>query len=161
MSQPYTGEIRMFAGTFAPAGWAFCDGSLQSISDNFALFTLLGTRYGGDGQVTFALPDLIGQAGGVESVTLTVNQIPAHTHALTAAQSLGTQNAPAGNVLGESPGGVQPYIEDAPSVNLSAQAITAAGGSQPHTNMQPFLCISFIISLYGIFPPPNYFDLKK
>ena len=88
----------------------------------------------------------------METVTLTGDQTPAHTHALTAAQSLGTQNAPGGNVLGESPGGVQPYIEDAPSVNLSAQAIADAGGSQPHTNMQPFLCVSFIISLEGIFP---------
>ena len=168
MSNPYIGEIRMFAGNFAPVGWEFCNGQLVPISENEALFQLIGTTYGGDGEATFALPDLRsrvpvhegptflqGETGGVESVTLTVNQIPVHTHALTASQTLGNQNAPGGNLLAETPGGLRPYIEDSPSVNKSAQAVGPLGGSQPHPNMQPFLCISFIISMFGVFPQPT------
>jgi microcystin-dependent protein len=168
MAQPYVGEIRMFAGNFAPAGWMFCEGQPLPISENETLFQLIGTTYGGDGQRTFALPDLrgrlplhqgngfvLGQQAGVESVTLTVQQIPAHTHALTAAKALGNQSSPAGTLLAESPGGVKPYLEDSPSVNMSANAVGPTGGSQPHDNTQPFLCINFIISLFGLFPSPT------
>lgn len=167
MAQPYVGEIRMFAGNFAPAGWAFCDGQLLPISENDTLFQLLGTTYGGDGESTFALPDLRGrlpihqgngfvlaETGGVEEVTLTVSQIPAHSHALLASTATGNQINPEGQVLAAS-FNVTPYINDAPSGNLAAAAISAAGGSQPHTNMQPYLCVSFIISLFGIFPSPT------
>ncbi|HEX2046720.1 MAG TPA: tail fiber protein [Acidimicrobiales bacterium] len=168
MSDPYVGEIRMWPGNFAPVGWLFCQGQLLPISENETLFQLIGTTYGGDGQSTFALPNLqgrlpvhqgngmvLGQQAGVEEVTLTVNQVPAHTHPLTAAKTLGNASSPAGNVLAESPGGVKPYIQGSPSVPMAATAIGTAGGSQPHTNLQPYLCINFIISLFGIFPPPS------
>jgi microcystin-dependent protein len=164
MAQPYVGEIRMFAGSFAPAGWQFCSGQLLPISENETLFQLIGTTYGGDGESTFAMPDLRGripihqgsgfilaETGGVEEITLTVNQIPAHSHPLRASTSPGTGSNPEGNVIAESPG-ISPYIEDAPGVNLSAVAVSTVGGSQPHTNMQPYLCVNFIISLIGIFP---------
>lgn len=167
MAQPYVGEIRMFAGNFAPAGWAFCDGQLLPISENETLFQLLGTTYGGDGENTFAVPDLRGrlpihqgngfvlaETGGVEEVTLTVSQIPAHSHPLLASSSTGNQINPQGQVLAAS-FSVTPYINDAPSGNLAATAISATGGSQPHSNMQPYLCVSFIISLFGIFPSPT------
>ena len=168
MSDSYVGEIRLWAGNFAPVGWLFCQGQTLPIAEFEALFQLIGTTYGGDGQETFALPDLqgripvhqgngtvLGQQNGVEEVTLTVSQIPAHTHPLLAAQAIGNANSPAGNVLAESPGGVKPYIEGSPSVPMAAAAIGPEGGSQPHTNLQPYLCINFIISLYGIFPPPS------
>src|SRR5436190_22292054 len=164
MAQPYVGEIRMFAGNFAPAGWMFCEGQLLPISENETLFQLIGTTYGGDGQSTFALPDLRGrvpihqgntfvlaQTGGAEQVTLTVNQIPAHTHPLLASTGPGSANTPVGNVTGESPS-LSVYIEDAPSTNLNPAAVGNTGGSQPHTNFEPYLCIDFIISLVGIFP---------
>lgn len=167
MAQPYVGEIRMFAGNFAPAGWMFCEGQLLPISQNETLFQLIGTTYGGDGQSTFALPDLRGripihqgngftlaETGGAEEITLTVNQIPAHSHALLASGELGNQVNVAGALTSNSEGAV-PYIEDAPTVNLNAGAITPVGGSQPHTNFQPYLCIDFIISLFGIFPSPT------
>ena len=168
MSQPYVGEIRIFAGNFAPAGWMFCSGQLLPISEYETLFNLIGTTYGGDGQSTFQLPDLQGrlpihqgtfsgttyqlaQTGGVESVTLTVSQIPSHTHPLLAAQVTGTQVSPAGNVLANS-FNVTPYINDVPTGSMAANAISTDGGSQPHTNFQPYLCVNFIISLFGIFP---------
>lgn len=167
MAQPYVGEIRMFAGNFAPAGWMFCEGQLLPISENETLFQLIGTTYGGDGQETFALPDLRGRVpvhqgdgfvlaeqGGVEQVTLTLNQIPIHSHPLVASAGPGNGNNPGGNVTGES-AAVKIYISEAPSANLAPQAVGIAGGSQPHENMQPFLCISFIISLFGIFPSPT------
>lgn len=167
MAQPYVGELRMFAGNFAPNGWAFCDGSLLAISENETLFQLIGTTYGGDGQSTFALPDLRGripihqgngfvlaQTGGAEEITLTTQQIPSHTHPLLATADTGSLTTPAGNVLASSYN-VTPYINDAPSTNLSAAAIGAIGGSQPHDNLQPYLCISFIVSLFGIFPSPT------
>jgi microcystin-dependent protein len=166
VAQPYVGEIRMFAGNFPPAGWMFCEGQLMPISENETLFQLIGTTYGGDGQSTFALPDLRGripihqgngfimaETGGAENVTLTVNQIPAHTHPLQASTTLASSPDAAGNVLAQSrTASVDLYLEDDPSVNLAASSIGAIGGSQPHTNMQPYLCISFIISLFGIFP---------
>lgn len=169
MAQPYVGEIRMFGGNFAPAGWMFCDGQLLPISENETLFQLIGTTYGGDGQSTFALPDLRGrlpvhqgngfvlaQTGGVEEVTLTVQQIPAHGHPLLATTSLASSAGPQGNVLAQSrQAGIDLYFEDVPTVNMAAQSIGPVGGSQPHTNFQPYLCVSFIISLFGIFPSPT------
>lgn len=167
MAQPYVGEIRMFAGNFAPAGWMFCEGQLMPISENETLFQLIGTTYGGDGQSTFALPDLRGrlpihqgngfilaETGGAEEITLTVNQIPAHGHPMRAAAVGGTAISPAGN-LPASSFGVVPYINDVPSGNFHAAAIASVGGSQPHTNYQPYLCVDFIISLFGIFPSPT------
>lgn len=167
MAQPYVGEIRMFAGNFAPAGWLFCEGQLLPISENETLFQLIGTTYGGDGQSTFALPDLRGRVpihqgngvilaenGGVEEITLTVNQIPAHSHPLLASTGPGSSNAPSGNVTGES-AAVKIYVAEAPTASLHPQAVSPVGGSQPHTNFQPYLCINFIISLFGIFPSPT------
>jgi microcystin-dependent protein len=164
MAQPYVGEIRIFAGNFAPAGWMFCDGQLLQISENDTLFNLIGTTYGGDGQSTFALPDLRGrlpvhqgpdfqlaQTGGAEQITLTVNQIPAHTHAFLASGNVSQDTSPAGKTVGQS-GNAQLYIQDAPDSNLSPQAISPVGSSQPHDNFQPYLCVNFIISLFGIFP---------
>lgn len=164
MSDPYIGEIRMFGGNYAPAGWAFCQGQLVPIAENDALFTLIGTTYGGDGQETFALPDLqgripvhmssqnypIGEKSGVESVTLTVNQIPTHTHPLMASNSGAIQVTPQGAAPAQSVG--QAYTNRLTEQVMSPQSVSPIGGSQPHENMQPFLCISFIISLYGIFP---------
>jgi microcystin-dependent protein len=170
MSQPYIGEIRMFAGNFAPAGWAFCDGQLMPIAENDALFVLIGTTYGGDGQETFAMPDLrgrvplhqgtdagityvIGENGGVEQVTLSTQQIPTHSHPFTASNDLGSSPDPLGNVTAQSrTAGVDLYLEDNATVTLAATSIGPAGGSQPHENMQPYLGVNFIISLYGIFP---------
>ena len=167
MAQPYVGEIRMFAGNFAPAGWMFCEGQLLPIAEQETLFNLIGTTYGGDGQSTFALPDLrgriplhmgngfvIGEPGGVESVTLTVQQIPQHTHALLASAAQGTQVTPGGNVLANS-FQVTPYINDVALDNMHPTAISPVGGSQPHNNFQPYLCVDFIISLFGIFPSQN------
>lgn len=164
MAQPYVGEIRMFGGNFAPAGWLFCQGQLLSISENETLFQLIGTTYGGDGQTTFALPDLrgrlpvhqgsgfvLGAAAGAESVTLTTAQIPGHTHPMLASTDVATQSAPGGAVVAQSTV-ADLYIEDAPNADLATTALTPVGGSQPHTNLQPYLCISFIISLFGIFP---------
>ncbi|MBI4914267.1 MAG: phage tail protein [Acidobacteria bacterium] len=167
MAQPFVGEIRMFGGNFAPAGWMFCAGQLLPISENETLFQLIGTTYGGDGQETFALPDLQGriplhqgngfilaETGGAEEITLTVQQIPAHSHPLLAATLNGDQKSPAGNLLANS-FNVTPYINDPPTANMNPAAISAVGGSQPHTNFQPYLCVSFIISLYGVFPSPT------
>ena len=166
----FIGEIRMFGGNFAPAGWAFCDGQLIPISENDALFTLIGTTYGGDGQTTFALPDLrgrlplhqgtnphtgtsyqIGEASGVESVTLTVQQIPAHSHVFIGTTNPGgTTNSPT-NVVAQNSGN-NIYIEDQATVALASPSLLPDGGSQPHDNFQPYLCINFIISLFGVFP---------
>lgn len=167
MAQPYVGEIRMFAGNFAPAGWMFCEGQLLPISENETLFQLIGTTYGGDGQSTFALPDLRGrlplhqgngfvlaETGGAEEITLTVNQIPAHSHPLLASTSVANQSSPANNVVAQSTS-ADLYIEDTPAANMAATAIGSVGGSQPHTNFQPYLCVNHIISLFGIFPSPT------
>jgi microcystin-dependent protein len=166
MAQPYVGEIRMFAGNFAPAGWMFCEGQLLPISEYETLFNLIGTTYGGDGQSTFALPDLRGrlpihfgsgftlaETGGAEEITLTVNQMPAHAHPLLASANLGSLPDPVGSVTAQSrTAGVDLYLEDVPNVSLAPNAISSVGGSQPHTNFQPYLCVDFIISLFGIFP---------
>ena len=167
MAQPYVGEVRMFAGTFAPAGWMFCDGQLLPISENETLFQLIGTTYGGDGQSTFALPSLqsrvpihqgggfiLAETGGAEQITLTVQQMTTHNHAFLATNDIASTPNPQGNVLGRS-STVNEFIVTAPSVAMSPQFLSPVGGSQPHTNIQPYLCINFIISLFGIFPPPS------
>lgn len=158
----------MFAGNFAPQGWAFCDGQLLSISGNDALFALLGTIYGGDGRTTFGLPDLrgripihmgsgpgltpriIGQKFGAETHTLTVNELPSHTHTMQANAQNADEHNPGGELLAATAGDL--YIADTPNVPMNAASIANAGGSQSHDNMQPFLCVNFIISLFGIFP---------
>jgi microcystin-dependent protein len=167
MSQPYVGEIRMFAGNFAPAGWMFCEGQLLPISEYETLFNLIGTTYGGDGQSTFALPDLRGrlpihqgngftlaETGGAETITLTVQQIPAHSHPVAAATT-GQQLAPDANSTTAQSASTQTntriYNANAPNVQLNGQ-IGLTGGSQPHNNFQPYLCVDFIISLFGVFP---------
>ena len=165
MAQPYVGEVRIFAGNFAPAGWMFCEGQLLPISEYETLFNLIGTTYGGDGQATFALPDLRGrvpihqgngftlaETGGAEEITLTVNQIPAHSHPMRGTLAAATDTNPAGNVPGKTLVNVSAYGSDAPTTNLHPNSVSAAGGSQPHTNFQPYLCVDFIISLFGIFP---------
>jgi len=163
MSQPYVGEIRMFAGNFAPVGWAFCSGQLLPISENPTLFQLIGTTYGGDGVNTFALPNLqsrvpmhvgsgftLGQAAGSETVTLTVQQIPAHSHVPQASTTAGSKPSPQSNVWAQST--ANQFTNAAPSLTMATQAIGSAGGSQPHDNMLPFLVVNFIISLFGVFP---------
>jgi microcystin-dependent protein len=167
MGQPYVGEIRIFAGNFAPAGWMFCEGQLLPISENETLFNLIGTTYGGDGQSTFALPDLRGriplhqgngfilaETGGVEEVTLTQSQIPSHSHALLAGTNPASTAAPGPAVLPAATqlATITPYGTDNPPAVLHPQAVSQVGGSQPHTNFQPYLCVDFIISLFGIFP---------
>lgn len=169
MAQPYVGEIRMFAGNFAPAGWMFCEGQLLPISENETLFQLIGTTYGGDGESTFALPDLRGripihqgngfilaETGGAEEITLTVNQIPAHGHPALASSGIASSADPTNNVPAKlTIAAVFPYGTDNPLTPLSPQSIAPVGGSQPHTNFQPYLCVDFIISLFGIFPSPT------
>lgn len=167
--QPYLGEIRMFAGDFAPAGWAFCDGRLLAVDEYPELFDLLGARYGGDGQVLFAVPDLRGRApvhmgtgpglpvrnlgdvDGVETVTLTVSQMPAHSHSAGASSTGGNLNNPAGNVPAIDAAGA-PRYGASPDTTLASGALVVAGGSQPHTNMQPYLALNFIIALFGFIP---------
>lgn len=167
MAQPYVGEIRMFGGNFAPAGWMFCDGQLLAISENETLFQLIGTTYGGDGQSTFALPDLRGripihfgngtvlsETGGVEQVTLTINQIPSHNHPAGAKNADGNSASPANSIPAIDTTALA-YGSTPPQQNMNAASVNPIGGSQPHENMQPFLCVSFIISLFGIFPSPS------
>src|SRR5260370_35617572 len=176
MSQPYVGEIRMFAGNFAPAGWMFCAGQLLPISEYETLFQLIGTTYGGDGQSTFGLPNLqgrvpvhmgqggglsdyaIGQAGGVESVTLSTQQIPSHTHAAMVSSSPATSGSPGSNILANEAiglGQANCFSYGAFGGTQSALAtatIGSTGGSQPHENRQPLPGLNFIISLFGVFP---------
>lgn len=171
MSDPFIGEIRMFAGNFAPVGWAFCDGQLQSIAENSALFALIGTIYGGDGQTTFALPDLrgrvpisqgsgpglslrtMGESVGVESVTLLQNQMPAHSHSQVASTSPASlSSGPAGAPATPS---TNLYAGGNVDAVMAPAAVSSAGGSQPHSNMAPYLALNFIIALYGIFPARN------
>lgn len=167
MAQPYVGEIRLFAGNFAPAGWMFCEGQLLPISEYETLFILIGNTYGGDGMSTFALPDLRGrvpvhqgngfvlaETGGVEEVTLTVNQIPSHSHAVLASTDAGTESGPQDNVLAQ-PTAARMYVEAAPGVAMAVNTFSPAGGTASHTNLQPYLCVNYIISFFGIFPSPT------
>jgi len=175
MSEPFLGEIRMFGGNFAPRGWAFCNGQLLSIAQNTALFSLLGTTYGGDGQTTFALPNLqgrfpmhwgngvgltmrtLGEVSGSESVTLLTSQLPAHTHPITAMSQDGNTDSPVGAVWAKAVDGsanpVSAYSSGTnPDNAMSPKTVGPTGGSQPTPVMNPFLCVSFIIALEGIFP---------
>jgi microcystin-dependent protein len=172
MADPFVAEIRIFPFNFAPKGWAWCDGQLMPLSQNTALFSLLGTTYGGDGKSNFALPDLqgrapmhpgqgpglslhdLGETGGSETVTLLESEIPAHSHALLAATAPGNNRNPAGNVLARATGGnVYLAPAGAPLVSMSDQALAPAGGDQPHNNLQPYLTFYFCIALQGVFPP--------
>jgi microcystin-dependent protein len=169
-AQPFVGEIFMFAGNFAPQGWAFCNGALMPISENDALFSLLGTTYGGDGVQTFALPDLRGripvhqgnghvqgEVTGSETVTLLAAQIPAHTHQLSVSPNSSSLDAPAaGDLPGEtSLAGVRIYAEPSAAAAMSPAAISPAGSGQPHQNVMPYVAVNFIICLFGIFPSRN------
>jgi microcystin-dependent protein len=169
MSEPFVGEIRMFAGNFAPRGWAFCDGQLLAVSQNDALFSLLGTIYGGDGRTTFGLPDMrgripihaghgpglserrLGAKGGAESVTLTVNQMPSHGHPPRADTGIGIDSTPVDKVTATSQT-VAIYADVPADTNMSTAAVTHVGGSRSHTNLMPYLCVHFIIALFGIYP---------
>jgi microcystin-dependent protein len=172
MANPYVGEIRMFSCNFAPLGWAFCNGQLLSIAQNTALFSLLGTQFGGDGKSNFALPNLqgcfpnnqgqgaglsdyfIGQTGGSAAVTLLTSEIPAHAHSIACAAT-GNSTSPSNAVFGGAPRGKAPAYASStgPKVNMSTAAVAIAGGSQPHSNMPPFLVLNFCIALQGVYPP--------
>jgi microcystin-dependent protein len=170
MSEPFLGEIRIFPYNFAPRGWAFCQGQILSIAQNTALFSLLGTTYGGNGQTTFALPDLrgrvavssgqgpglssysLGEETGVESVTLISTEMPAHNHLVNAANSDATDSAPVGNVPAVIPSG---GYTATPTGQMLAGMVSPSGGNQPHTNIQPVLVLNFCIALQGIFPSRN------
>ena len=175
MAEPFLGEIRILSFNFPPKGWAFCHGQLLPIAQNQALFALLGTQYGGDGRVTFALPNLrdrvpmhfgnggtagsvaIGQAGGSENVALLPAHVPNHAHAVKASPNAATSNNPAGNVLAQKPAGSgAPVFTTTPSTTLSPSTLgPAPGNGQPHTNLQPYLTLTFVIALAGIFPSQN------
>lgn len=166
MGQPYLGEIRMFGGNFAPVGWALCNGQLLSIAEHDALFQLIGTTYGGDGLTTFALPDLrgrlalhraagltAGNSGGTETVTLTESQLPVHSHVPQAQSAQGSLVSPTGGVWAASL--LRQFTDSPPNAPMDAGALLPAGGGGSHQNMMPFLTITFIISLTGIFPSPS------
>lgn len=172
MSEPFVGEIRMFGGNFAPRGWAFCAGQLLAVSQNDALFSLLGTIYGGDGRTTFGLPDMrgriplhagsgpglsprrLGAKSGNENVTLTTNQLASHSHDLNANTAAATGSAPQGKVTAES-SAPRIYAGQSQTQSLASGAIGHSGGSQPHANLMPTLCVNFIIALFGIYPSRN------
>jgi len=169
MSEPFVGEIRMFAGNFAPRGWAFCDGQLLAVSQNDALFSLFGTIYGGDGRTTFALPDLrgriplhagtgpglsprrLGSKGGAENVTLTTNQLASHSHDFNANKEVGTSPDPQAHVMAKGVG-VRQYILQDQNSSMASDMIANTGGSRSHTNLMPTLCVNFIVALFGIYP---------
>jgi microcystin-dependent protein len=177
MSEPFLGQIMIFGGNFAPRGWAFCNGQLLSIAQNSALFSLLGTTYGGDGVTTFGLPDLrgrvpmhwgqgpgltnrvLGESSGSETVTLLSTQIPAHNHLMQASTTDANQASPANNICApvlDSQGAAGfEFSNAAPNATMNPAAIAASGGSQPHENLQPYLCLSFVIALEGLFPSRN------
>lgn len=167
MSQPYVGEIRFVGFNFAPVDWILCEGQLVAISEYETLFNLIGTTYGGDGQNTFALPDLrgrvamhqgsigvstyvMGQTGGVENVTVSTNQIPSHSHTIGAVSANGNTPTPAGSVFAASSAGQ--YVPVASATGAMGDMVSATGGSQPHNNLQPFLVVNCIISLFGVYP---------
>jgi microcystin-dependent protein len=167
VSDPYVGEIRIFAGNFPPVGWMFCQGQVLPINEYDTLYNLIGTTYGGDGQSTFQLPDLrgrlpihqgsgfvLGQLAGTETVTLNTQQIPAHSHPFMASTSPGSASSPSGNMTASSTA-LSIYYEAVPTNPMGPNSIALAGGSQPHDNFQPYLCLDFIISLYGIYPSPG------
>ena len=167
---PFVAEIRIFPFNFAPKGWAFCDGQLLPLSQNTALFSLLGTTYGGDGKSNFALPNLqgnapmapgqgpglslhdVGETGGTETVTLLESEIPSHSHSLNASQSDGTDTKPKNELFAQGVG-VQAWGTNAPNTQLAGQAVVPVGGDQPHNNMQPYLTLNLCIALQGVFPP--------
>lgn len=172
MADPFVGEIRVFPFTFAPKGWALCNGQLLPISQNTALFSLLGTFYGGDGRSTFALPNLqgsvpvnagqgpglsprfVGETGGSSTVTLITSEMPAHNHAVNASASEAGSRSPAGELFANQSGGVNSYATSGGAATpMAAQAVTPAGGGLPHNNMAPFLAFNFCIALQGVFPP--------
>lgn len=173
MAEPFLGEIRMVGFNFAPVGWAMCNGQLLSIAQNTALFSLLGTTYGGNGTTTFALPNLqsrvpvhqgegaglspyfIGQFGGVETVTLLTNQMPEHSHLVNASANKGNKASPIGNYPASDAAGITAEYNGSPTGEMNAGMIAIAGGNQPHTNVQPYLTLNFIIALQGIFPSRN------
>jgi microcystin-dependent protein len=173
MSEPFIAEIRIFAGNFAPRGWAFCNGQLLPIAQYTTLFSLVGTTYGGDGRTTFGLPNLqgrapmhpghgsgltpryLGQSGGVETVTLTEAQIPQHTHTMQASQQMGLDDDPGSTEYPARARGAGIYAPSPDSVQMAPESLPNAGGSQPHNNMQPYLAINFIIALTGIYPSRN------
>ncbi|HJV91347.1 MAG TPA: tail fiber protein [Holophagaceae bacterium] len=173
--EPFIGEIRMFCGNFAPTGWALCDGQLMAIAQNSALFSILGTTFGGNGQTTFGLPDLrgrvpmhpgqgpglsprvLGEVAGTEAVTLLQPQIPTHSHTLNAANSQAGADSPTNGLLAQSfdqnaNTSVSTYAAGNPNTTLSPASIGSAGGSQPHENLQPYTCVNFIIALEGVYP---------
>ena len=170
MADPFVAEIRIFPFNFAPKGWAFCNGQILPISQNTALFSLLGTTYGGNGQSTFALPDMqgnapmhpgqgpglslhdLGETGGSDFVTLLESEIPAHSHAFNCSNSDGNAQGPEANRFGGGIG-IAMYATPGAVVNLAPEALTPAGGSLPHNNMQPYLTLNFNIALQGVFPP--------
>lgn len=178
MADPFVAEIRIFPFNFAPKGWAFCNGQLLPISQNTALFSLLGTTYGGDGKSTFSLPNIqgsapmhpgqgpglslhsLGESGGTETVTLLESEMPAHTHTLMSISGFaGNNNDPTGNVLAKGDAGLSPYApllannQSPASVSNAPQAMAVGGGSQPHNNLQPYLTLNFCIAMQGVFPP--------
>jgi microcystin-dependent protein len=169
VSNPYVGEIRMFGGSFAPAGWEFCNGQLMPISENETLFQLIGTTYGGDGESTFGLPDLrgrlplhqgngsiLGQNGGAEQIQLTTPQIAAHTHGFLASNATAAATFPTGSLPAATNTSKKVYAASgSPTTAMAPQAIGASGGNLPHDNFQPYLCVSFIISLFGVYPTPS------
>ena len=170
MADPFVAEIRIFPFNFAPKGWAWCDGQLLPLSQNTALFSLLGTTYGGNGKSNFALPDLqgrapmhpgqgpglslhdLGETGGSETVTLLESEIPAHSHSLVASQADGIERIPTGQLLATGIG-ISAYQTPGPLTQLSPNALTPAGGDQPHNNLMPYLTFYFAIALQEIFPP--------
>jgi microcystin-dependent protein len=171
MTQPFVGEIRMFGGNFAPRGNAMCDGQILAISQNTALFSLLGTQYGGNGTSNFALPDLrgrspmhqgqgtglsqrvVGESTGAENVALLTTEMPSHTHQVKAVGSAGNNTSPVGNSWASST--TRPYSNQAPNTTMAPGALSPAGGNQPHNNLQPYLVVTFIIALQGIYPSRN------
>ena len=173
MVMPFTGEIRMFAGNFSPLGWALCNGQLISVAQNNALFSLLGTTYGGDGQNTFGLPEMrgripihrgtgaglsprpIGQKGGAETATVTANQLPSHTHQIQASMGLGESELPAGRQFATAETQQVFYRDQVPEQELHESVVQNTGGGSSHPNVMPFQCLNFIIALFGVFPSQN------